>query len=489
MGMRTIRIPVIVAVLALATSCTVGPDYVKPVVDVPADYKERQGWKVAEPRDDAIRGDWWQLFRDPELSALEARVDVSNQTVVVAEAQLRQARALVEQARAGYFPTVTAGASVTRSRQSSASGGASTGSTSGGTRAPTGTFTDYTLPVDASWELDLWGRIRRTVESSRAGAQATAADLESARLAVHAELAQDYWELRALDAETRLFEATVAAFTKSLELTRNRYASGVVSRADVLQAETQLKTTQAQAIDVGVQRAQLEHAIAVLLGEPASTFSVPVVPLATAPPDIPVSLPAALLERRPDIAAAERRMAAANAGIGIAEAAFFPTVTLSASAGFSASALASWLSWPSRFWAVGAALAETLFDAGLRRAQTDQARAAYDASVASYRQTVLTGFQEVEDNLAALRILEEEARVQDEAVSAARQSVAVTTNQYRAGVVCYLDVVVAQTTALANERTAVDIAGRQMTASVLLVKALGGSWRATELEAATTWDR
>jgi NodT family efflux transporter outer membrane factor (OMF) lipoprotein len=383
---------------------------------------------------------------------------------------------LVQAARASYFPTVAIGADVTRTRPSSNVRGPSSAS---------GTATEFTLPVDVSWELDVWGRIRRTVEANQAGAQASAADLEAARLSVQAELAQDYFQLRALDAQQQLLEATAAAYQKSLELTQNRYASGVVSRADVLQAETQLKTTQAQAIDVGVQRAQLEHAIALLAGELASVFALPVAPLAAAPPDIPVGVPSELLERRPDVAGAERRMAAANAQIGVAEAAFFPRITLSASAGLGASSLAKWFLWPSRFWAIGAAVAESVFDAGLRRAQTDEARAAYDATVAAYRQTVLAGFQAVEDNLAALRILEQEARVQDEAVQAAWQSVTVTTNQYQAGVVGYLNVVVAQTIALTNERTAVDILGRRMTASVLLVKALGGGWHAAALPSAT----
>jgi NodT family efflux transporter outer membrane factor (OMF) lipoprotein len=337
---------------------------------------------------------------------------------------------------------------------------------------------------NVSWELDLWGRVRRTVEASRATAQASAADLEALRLSIKAALAQDYFQLRSFDAQKQLLDTMVANFRKFLEVTENRYASGVASRADVLQAQTQLKTTEAQAIDIGVQRAQLEHAIAALIGKPAAEFSLLVAPLDTVPPALPVGVPSALLERRPDIAGAERRMAAANAQIGVAEAAYYPTVTLSGVAGFESSDFAKWLNWPSRFWSFGAAISETLFDGGLRGALTDQARAAYDADVAAYRQTVLTGFQEVEDNLAALRILEEEARVQEEAVQAARQSVAVTTNQYRAGTVSALDVVVTQTAALTNERTAIGIAGSRMTASVLLVKALGGGWQASALPSA-----
>jgi NodT family efflux transporter outer membrane factor (OMF) lipoprotein len=477
LGPRGLTVIALVGALALSTSCTVGPDYVKPSARVPAAYKEVDGWKVARPQDDASRGPWWGIFGNPELSALEERVNLSNQDVAAAEARFRQARALVEAARASYFPTVAIGAAVTRTRPSSNVSSPSSAS---------GTTTEFTLPVDVSWELDVRGRIRRTVEANRAGAQASAADLEALRLSVQAELAQDYFQLRALDAQKQLVEATAADYEKSLELTQNRYASGVAARAEVLQAETQLKTTQAQAIDVGVQRAQIEHAIALLVGEPASVFALPQATLATEPPDIPVGVPSELLERRPDIAGAERRMAAANAQIGVAEAAFFPSVTLSASAGLGASSLAKWFLWPSRFWAIGAAVAESVFDAGLRRAETDQARAVYDTTVAAYRQTVLAAFQAVEDNLAALRILEEEGRVQDEAVRAARQSVTLTTNRYQAGVVGYLDVVVAQTIALSNERTAVDILGRRMTASVLLVKALGGGWHAAALPSAST---
>lgn len=467
-GPRSRGLVTVMGALTLLTACTVGPNYVRPSVDVPRAYKEIDGWKVAQPKDAAVRGAWWERFSDPRLNTLEAQVDLSSQTVAAAEAQLRQARALVQAARASYFPTLTVGLGVTRARESATLGGNAV--------KPGHTTTTFQLPIDISWEPDLWGRIRRTVESTRAGAQASVADREGARLSVQAELAQDYFQLEALDAERALLDATVAAYERSLELTKNRYASGVAARADVLQAETQLKTTQAQAIDLGVQRAQLEHAIALLLGQPASDFALPAAPLTGAPPEIPVGLPAELLERRPDVAAAERRVAAANAQIGVAEAAYFPTVTLSAGGGVESGSLAQWLTWPSRFWAVGPGISQTVFDGGLRRAQTDQARAAYDAGVAAYRQTVLTGFKEVEDNLAALRILEDEARIQDEAVNAARQTVAVTTNQYRAGTVSYLEVVVSQAAALTNERTAVDIRARRMVAAVLLIKALGGGW-------------
>ena len=461
------------ASLAFLASCSVGPDYVRPTAVVPAGYKEMKDWKIAQPKDEAIKGAWWEMFNDPVLNSLEEKVVISNQNVAAAEAQYRQAQASVRVARAGYFPTLTAGASVTRSRTS--------GNVGSNTRSGS-TFTDYTLPIDLSWEIDIWGKIRRTVEASKASAQASAADLAAALLSAQAALAQDYFQLRTLDAEKRLFEETIDVYRKFLQLTRNRYTSGVASKNDVLLAETQLKTAEAQAIDIGVQRAQLEDAIALLIGKPASDFTMPNAPLAAVPPAIPVGVPSELLERRPDIAAAERSVAAANAQIGVAKAAYFPTVTLSASGGFESSLLSQWFTWPSRFWSLGPAISEVLFEGGLRGAQTDQARAAYDATVANYRQTVLTGFQEVEDNLAALRILEEEMKTQEEAVNAARQSVKVTTNQYKAGIASALDVIVVQAVDFNDERIAVDILGRRMTAAVLLVKALGGGWDSSNLQ-------
>jgi NodT family efflux transporter outer membrane factor (OMF) lipoprotein len=478
--------------LTLMTGCVVGPDYVRPTVITPVAYKEVDGWKVAQPRDDVIRGAWWEIFGDPQLNTLEAQVSLSNQNLAQAEATYRQARALVREARASYFPTLTLGLGYTRYRDSATLGRSSAGTSSAGASSAGASIgggsssprSDFQLGLDFSWELDLWGRIRRTVESDQASAQASAGDLENARLSYQAELAQDYFLLRTLDAQKRLLDETVAAYEKSLEITKNQYASGVASRADVVQAETQLKTTQAQAIDVGVQRAQTEHAIALLIGQPASTFSLPAAPLTATPPPIPVGVPSELLERRPDIAAAERRVAAANAQIGVAEAAYFPTLTLSASSGFESSSLSQWLTAPSRFWSVGPGISETVFDGGLRRAQTDYARAGYDASVATYRQTVLAAFQAVEDNLAALRILEQEAQAQDEAVKKAQESVTLTMNQYKAGTVSYLNVITTQTTALTNETTAVQLRGRRMTAAVLLVQALGGGWHAADLPSA-----
>jgi NodT family efflux transporter outer membrane factor (OMF) lipoprotein len=472
------KIRVIMAALVVATlsACTVvGPDYVRPTAITPDAYKEIDGWKVAQAKDDVIPGCWWEMFDDPQLNALEAPVSISNQNLAVAEAQCRQAQALVREARAPYFPTATIGIGANRSSASTTTGT--------GSAQPRTTVSDYSLPIDVSWELDVWGRIRRTVESNQANAQASAADLEAARLSAQSALAQDYFQLRTLDAQKQLLDATVAAFEKSLDLTKNQYASGVVSSADVLQAETQLKTTQAQAIDVGVARAQTEHAIAVLIGQAAPTFSLPAMPLTATPSAIPVGVPSELLERRPDIAATERLVASANAQIGVAEAAFYPSVTLSASLGLESSSLAKLATAASRFWSVGASISQTVFDGGLRRAQTDFARAAYEATVATYRQTVLTAFQGVEDNLAALGILEDENRAQDEAVKAAQQSLSVITNQYKAGTVSYLNVITAQTTVLSNELTAILIRGRRMSSAVLLIQALGGGWNASSLPA------
>jgi NodT family efflux transporter outer membrane factor (OMF) lipoprotein len=460
-------------VLTLLTGCAVGPDYVRPTAETPGSYKENAGWKVAEPRDNITKGAWWKIYNDPQLNTLEEQVNVSNQNIAVAEAQFRQATSLVQASRAGLFPVV--GVSSTASRTSRATGG------SGSASRGRSTTNDFLLTGLVSWEIDVWGKIRRTVESSEASAQASAADLESIRLSMQASLAQNYFQLRALDAQKKLLDATVAEYQKYYDMTTNRYNSGVAAKSDVLKAETQLKTARAQAIDILVQRSQIEHAIAVLIGKPASLFSIISSPLAALPPTIPVGIPSELLERRPDIAAAERLMAAANAQIGVAKAAYYPAVTLNGSGGFDAAQLSKWLIWPSHFWTIGATAAETILDFGLRSAHTDQAIAAYDASVATYRQSVLTGFQEVEDNLAALRILEEEARVQDEAVAAARQSAVISLNQYKAGTVSYLDVVTVLTILLNNERTAIDINSRRMAASVLLIKALGGGWDSSAL--------
>ena len=486
--MRVVRrirfVAIIAGTIMLLSGCTVGPDYVKPSVETPPAYKEAEGgakWQIAQPKDDVIRGAWRELFNNPQLNALEAQVVISNQNIAVAEAQYRQALALVQAARASYFPTVGVNGSATRSRTPFISGGSSGSSR---TSSSARTVNDFLVSGNASWEPDIWGKVRRTVEANEASAQASAADLASIRLSAQTALAQNYFQLCALDAQKKLFAATVSAYQRFLDLTKNRYAGGVASKADVLQADTQLKTTQAQAIALGVQRAQLEHAIAMLIGKSASVFSIPETPLSLTPPTIPVSVPSVLLERRPDIAAAERVAAAANAQIGVAEAAFYPNISLTATGGFEGSQLSNWLTWPNHLWSIGAAAAETVFDAGLRSAQTAQAKAAYDASVASYRQAVLTGFQEVEDNLASLRILEEEAMAQDEAVKSARQSLQVSINQYKAGTISALNIITVQTIALNDEQTAVGIAGQRMTASVLLISALGGGWDTSELKRA-----
>ena len=449
----------VVVALLLLTSCAIGPNYRRPQMVTPPEYKESKDWKIAQPRDGVPRGKWWQIFGDTQLNALADRVEKSNQDLRVAEAQYRRAQALVRQSRAGLFPVVAGELSVTRSGT--------------GARAPK---TDYDLSARASWDADVWGRVRRGVESSEASALASAADVESVRLLVQSEMVLNYLQLRVLDTQKKLFDESAAAYAKSLEMTQNRYKAGLAGRVDVAQAEAQLKSTQAQAIDTGVQRAQLEHAIAVLLGASPAEFALPAAPLNVVMPSIPTGLPSELLERRPDIAAAERRVAAANAQIGVAQAAYFPALTLSAAAGFGSSSFANWLNWPSRFWSLGPALAQSIFDGGLRKSLSDQAIASYDATVATYRQTVLSAFQDVEDNLAALRILEQEAKVQEEAVRAARQSVELTLNQYKAGIVSYLNVVTVQTTLLNNERSALSLLGRRLTAAAQLVRALGGGW-------------
>ena len=471
--MKSFYLGLTAAVVLLCAGCMVGPDYFKPSVPMTATYKEDQGWKLARPSDTIPRGKWWEIFGDPQLDALEEQVSEANQNVKVAEAHFRQARALIGFARAGLFPTVSAGFSASSLRDSTnrpfvtSANGASTG--------------DFLLTGDISYEIDLWGRIRRSVTAAREEAQATAGDLESARLSIQAELAVDYLELRSADAQQRLLNDTVQAFKEALQLTINRFEGGAAPKSDVAQAQTQLETTQVQATDIAVQRAQLEHAIAVLIGKPPAEFSLQPAPLDLQPPDIPAGLPSELLERRPDIAAAERRVAEANEQIGIAKAAYFPTVTLNALLGFESSSIRNLGGWQSFLWAVGSSLAQTIFDGGRRRATSEAALANYDATVASYRQATLDAFQQVEDNLAALRILEQETQQQDRAVVSARESLQLFTNRYKGGVDNYLQVITAQTVALTNERNQVDIMRRRMDASVLLVKALGGGWNVADL--------
>jgi NodT family efflux transporter outer membrane factor (OMF) lipoprotein len=468
------RISGLLASLLLFNGCTVGPRYAKPSTPAPPAYKEvPPDWKTAQPSDQIAKGKWWEIFQDPQLNALEEQINVSNENLKAAEARFQQARALVRFNRAAYYPTVSAGASGTREHLSS-----------NRPLVPASTRvngTDLVIPVDVSYEADVFGRVRHTVEAARADAQASAADLEAVRLSLHAELAFDYFEMRTLDAEEQLLLSNVTSFEKALELTQSRYNGGVASAVDVAQAQTQLENTRAQAIDVMVARAQNEHAIATLIGQPAPTFTSPVAAWNTPPPDTPPGVPSELLERRPDIAAAERRAAAANAQIGVARAAYFPIFTLTGSGGFESTAITTLIQGPSGFLTAGAAAAVTAFDGGRRRAASEQARAVYDESVANYRQTVLTAFQEVEDSLAVLRILDDEARAQQAAVAAAEHSLELSTNRYKGGVVSYLEVTTAQSTALADERAAVDILRRRMTASVSLIKALGGGWNSANL--------
>ena len=467
--------------MMLFKSCDKAPKYAKPGVATPPAYKEiapdafkeTNDWKFAHPSDAVIRGKWWEMFNDAQLNTLEEQLNSANQNIALADANFRAARALVKESRSEYFPSITTSPSIIVSRQS---GVATHSNVSPGRQS-----VNYSLPFDASWEPDFWGRIRNTVVASASEAQASAADLQNVRLTVEAELAFDYYQLRSLDAEKALLDTTIAAYQQQLELTRVRFQTGIASDEDVAQAETQLETTQAQATDLGIERAQLEHAIALLTGQPASTFALPVASLEAKPPAVPVGLPSQLLERRPDIAAAERRVAEANADIGVTKAAFFPSLVIGATGGFESTSIASWFTWPARFFSLGPTLSQTLFDKGRRKAATEVARAQYDATVANYRNTVLTSFQEVEDNLAALRILSHELEQQNEAVASAQRALTLSNERYKSGIDSYLNVITAQATLLNNQRTAVNLQTQEMTASVELIKALGGGWNASEL--------
>ena len=456
---------VVLSAFALA-SCTVGPTYRRPIAPMTAAFKETppEGWKHAEPIDAIPRGAWWEIYEIPELNSLEAQVSVSNQNVLMAIAQYRQARDQVRIARSALFPTVTAAPSVVVTRGNSAARAGSGAVFSGSQQSGVGV--DYSLPLDIAYQADVWGSVRRSVRGASATAQASEADLENVKLMNQAQLAQFYFQLRGLDGDADLLRTTLQLYDQSLQLTKDRMQAGIASGADVAQAQAQYDSTRAQWIDVGVGRAQFEHAIAVLTGQPPAALSIPPSPLMMLPPPVPIGIPSELLERRPDITAAERQMAAANEQIGIAQSAYFPTVTLNATGGFASTTLASLLTWPSRFWAVAPSLAETLFDAGKRHAQVDLERAAFDGAVASYRQTVLTTFQQVEDQLAALRILEQEAEAEGRAVAAAQDALDIVNEQYRAGTVDYLAVIVSQTTLLTAQRTALDIQTRRLTASV-----------------------
>jgi NodT family efflux transporter outer membrane factor (OMF) lipoprotein len=472
------RLPLLLAIGTLTACVSVGPNYKRPAVETPGAFKEPppSGWKRAQPSDAALRGKWWELFGDPALNALEEQVSVSNQTLAQSEAQFRGARAAVALARAGLFPTVTAGADATRSY-----GRGTVVSPTGAVTTAGSTATVYQVPIDFTWELDLWGKVRRNIEANVATAQASAADVENVRLSLQAELATDYFQLHGLDEQRQLLDSTVNEYQTALKITMNRHDQGVASGADVAEAQTQLETARAQAIDLGVSRTQMEHAIAILTGKAPADLTIPQAPIKFGPPEVPVAVPSTLLERRPDIAGAERRVAAANAQIGVAQAAYYPTLGLNASGGFESSTLGKLFSLPSRFWSVGPQLLGTLFDGGQRHAAVEQAEANYDATVAGYRESVLEAFQGVEDNLSALRVLAAEATQQVAATNAAEHSLELTRNRYAAGIATYLEVITAQNAAYNNESTTVNLRIRQMTASVNLIKALGGGWTASEL--------
>ena len=473
----------LLASLLLLSGCTVGPNYHQPTSATAPAFKESAvvpppdlpggGWKQVTPNDSAIRPNWWEIYQDPQLNKLEEQVAVSNQTLKASYEQFVQARAAVQFYRSQYFPTVQAGPSATRERQSQNRPLYVPGSKT--------TYNDLFLQGEVSWEPDLWGNIRRQVESQRATAQATAADLANVDLSLRSELATDYFELRGLDTQQRLLDNTVLQYEAYLELTKTRFVGGVATDSDVALAQTQLDQTRAQAIDVGVARAQFEHAIATLTGVPASSFSLPAAPLDLPLPQVPVGVPSQLLERRPDVAAAERRANAANAQIGIAIAAYYPTINITGTGGFESKSAGTLIQGPSALWSLGGSAVELLFDAGRRHAITEEARAGYEQNVANYRETVLQAFQEVEDNLSGLRILNSESSAQQRAVDSARRSLSISTSRYKGGVTTYLEVITAQTTQLSNERTAADITTREFAASVQLVKALGGGWDNTKL--------
>ncbi len=454
-------------VLCVLGGCSFAPQYQRPAVMTPTTYKELAPpspeatnlWKIVQPSDAVVRGKWWELFRNPELNTLEEKVAVSNQNVAAAFANYLTARALVKEAQSQYYPALTANPTVTRSRQPSI--GRQTGLSTGGA-----TLTDYSLPLDTAWQLDLWGRIRNTVKANARETQAAIADLENTRLTAQAELAADFFQLHAQDSLAQLYADTVRAYRESFDLTKIRLETGIASDEDVAQAETQLRTAEAQATNLGILRSQLEHAIALLIGQPASTFSIPEEPLSASPPAIPFGVPSQLLERRPDVAAAERRVAAANARIGVAKAAYYPTLTLSAAGGFQSSVISSLLNWSSRVWSVGSGLAETLFDAGQRQATVAQFQADYDLTVASYRQAVLAAFQQ-----------------QEAAVHASERNLTLATDRYKLGIDSYLNVITAQTTHLVNRQNLVSLRRQQMTATVQLIAAIGGGWDASPMSA------
>lgn len=473
----------VLALVSLLSGCMVGPKYQKPTAPIAPSFKETvgdqsgTGWSVAQPKDSLLRGKWWEIYGDLQLNELEEQIDGNNQTLRISEANFRQARTAIRSSRSAEFPTIGTTSSIASVRDSANRPYFSP------TLANNGSG-DFSLPLDLSYEVDLWGRIRRSIAASREEAQASAADLETTRLSLHAELAVDYFEVRSADAQRKLLDDTVKAYIEALKLTENRFAGGAAPKSDVTQAQTQLGAARVLSSDITVQRAEYEHAVAILVGRPPATLSLSFVPLDIRPPllpNVPVTLPTELLNRRPDIAAAERHMAAANEQIGIAQAAYYPALNLAAIAGFEGTSLLNWFNWPSRLWAVGPGVSYTLFDGGRRKATSESAKASYDASVASYRQTVLVSYQQVEDNLAVLRVLTTEAAQQHATTDSAEESLRLFEHRYAGGIDTYLQVVTSQTTALVNERNDIDIMRRRLEASVLLVKAVGGGWDTSAL--------
>ncbi len=472
-----LRLILIAGLSSIIVSCAVGPDYVKPTMQLPDNYKElAKNWKVAAPQDDCLRGDWWKIFNDPQLNALEDQLNTSNQTIATAEANYRQANALVDQARANYYPTLSTTAEITRQKQgsmgisNSTNIGVNTGSSGGSVT------TTHSLAFNASWEPDIWGAVRRSVEANNASAQASAALLALTKLSAQASLAQSYFQLRALDSDQKLLDETVVSYQNTLSITKNQYKSGIAAQVDVLQAQSQMESARALALNNKITRSQMEHAIAILIGKMPEDFSLQKNPLRTQSPMVPISVPTLLLERRPDIAQAERLMAQANAQIGVAKAAYFPSLTLSGYGSYQNTGYAKWFSLPGMAWGLGPQLAETILDGGLRKATVAAARAGYDSSVASYKQIVLAAFQDVENNLVSVRVLKDKTRVQQQAARDAKRALQMKMNQYKAGAAAYTDVLTAQIAAYTAEKNAIDSAGLQMTSAVGLVKALGGGW-------------
>jgi NodT family efflux transporter outer membrane factor (OMF) lipoprotein len=472
-----------VATLLLA-GCMVGPQYKRPAAitaptfkEAPTEQAANDGWKPGQPSEQKLKGNWWSMYQDPQLDALEAQVDTANQSLKMAEANFRAARTAIGYARSSEAPTIGTGAAVQTLRESAnqpyfLSNLANNG---GG---------NFTVPVDLNYEIDIWGRVRRGVTAARAQTQASAADLETVRLSLHAELALDYFALRSADGQEKLLDETIKAYNDAVDLTEDRFNAGLALRSDVTQAQTQLDQARVQRSDIEVLRTQYEHAVAVLVGRSPAELSLPSNPINVQPPQVPAIpgvLPSELLERRPDVAAGERRMAAANEQIGIAQAAYYPTLSLTAIAGMEGTSALNWFTWPSRFWAVGPAMSETIFDGGRRHAVSQQARANYDATVAAYRQTALQAFQQVEDNLAALRVLKTETDQQHHATVEALESLETFQARYAGGVELYLQVITSQTTALQNQRNDIDLMRRQLDASVLLIKALGGGWDTAQM--------